>query len=68
MKIKAFQMKGSNLRGDRAARWYEASHPAGWIGVGRTPTAALLDMRHEYRQFSDSAEAGKCRQGRFHKA
>lgn len=36
-------------------------------GLGETPTLAILDMRHEYRAFTDSSEMGKCKQGRFHR-
>lgn len=67
MKVKRFRMKGAAHPGDRGHYAFEASHPNGWIGVGSTPARAVLDMRHEYRQFADAAETGKCNQGRFHK-
>jgi len=47
--------------------WYEAKTVDGWTGIGPTPTAAILDARHETRMMRDSAEAGKCIQGRFHR-
>ena len=48
-------------------RWlFEAKDQYGWTGLGTTPARAILDLRHEYRQMNDSAELGKCKQGRFH--
>lgn len=46
---------------------YEAKTREGWIGLGKTPTSAILDMRHEFRQMADDAEQGRCLKGVYHK-